>query len=267
MKKFGFIGAGKMAGAIVRGMLSGKAATPDEIICACGNDNTGSLLAEDTGISLANSLGELLEASQNIVLACKPQQLAEVAESSPRAKAGMLISILAGTPISRLRDCFPGINKIVRVMPNMPAQISEGISCYAPEKALDESEKELVERVLGAIGDCIEMEENRLDAVTALSGSGPGYVFEFAAALIEGAKKSLGFNDDEAKKLVYKTMLGSAMLLCKSPLGADELRIAVSSPGGTTLAGLKAFSDGGFRNMVNAALQAACRRSEELSKL
>lgn len=254
-----------MAGAIVRGMLSKKAATPGDIICACGNDSTGSALAEDTGIGLANSLDELFGVAQNIVLACKPQQLAEVAKSSAKAEADVLVSILAGTPVSRLRNCFPAVGKIVRVMPNMPAQISEGISCYAPEKKLAESEKNLVEKVLGSIGDFVEMEENRLDAVTALSGSGPGYLFEFAAALVEGAKKSLGFNDAEAKKLVYKTVLGSAKLLCESPLDADGLKAAVSSPGGTTLAGLKVFDDYKFRDMVDSALRAACKRSKELS--
>ncbi len=266
MKKFGFIGAGKMAGAIVRGMIAGNAATPSEIFCTCGNDDTGAKLAQDVGIGLASDIGELLNNAQNIVLACKPQQLAEVASSSACAKAEVLISILAGTTIARLRQCFPSVKKIVRVMPNMPAQISQGISCYAPESPLNAEEKALVEGVLGAIGECLEVDEARLDAVTALSGSGPGYIFEFAAALIEGAKQ-IGFSDDEAKKLVNKTMLGSAMLLCQSPLTADELRTAVSSPGGTTLAGLNEFNQSQFRQTVANALKAACKRSEELSKL
>ena len=265
MKKFGFIGAGKMASAIVKGLLS-KVATPNEISCTCGNDDTGKILAEQTSIQCLDNIKALLETSQTVVLACKPQQLTDVVKDANYAQNDILISILAGTSIARLRECFPNVKKIVRVMPNMPAQISQGISCYAPECELTTKEREIVENVLGAIGEFIEVQETRLDAVTALSGSGPGYIFEFAAAMIEGAK-SIGFSDNEAKKLVEKTMLGSAMLLIQSPLSADELCAAVSSPGGTTLAGLAELRNANFRNTMQAVLMAAKKRSEELSKL
>lgn len=266
MKKFGFIGAGKMAGAIVGGLISSGAAKPGEIACVCGNDDTGKNLAKSAGISLSDSAAQLFEDAETVVLACKPQQMAEAAKSVGGAKCETLISILAGTPIRRLRECFPGAEKIVRVMPNMPAQISQGISCFAAEAPLSPREREAVESVLGAIGEFMEIPESGLDAVTALSGSGPGYVFEFAAAMIEGAQK-LGFSKDEAEKLVKKTLLGSAMLLAQSPLSADELRSAVSSPGGTTLAALDVFEKSGLRKTVSDALEAARKRSRELSQL
>lgn len=265
-KKFGFIGAGKMAGAIVRGLINSNAAKPEEITCACGNDDTGKLLSAETGVLLVDSNAELFESAQTVVLACKPQQLAEAAESAKGAKCRLLISILAGTSLKRLKECFGEVEKIVRVMPNMPAQISQGISCFASDGALSAEEKKLVAEVLGSIGDFIEVPEAQLDAVTALSGSGPGYVFEFAAAMIEGAVK-LGFTQEEAKKLTEKTILGSAMLLTRSSLSADELRTAVSSPGGTTLAALDVFQKSNFRKTVADALEAARKRSEELSKL
>lgn len=266
MNDFGFVGAGKMASAIVNGLIASKATQSNKIACVCGNDETGKKLAQTAGVNLLETPAELFKQAKVIVLACKPQQLAQVAESSKGAECEILVSILAGTSLKRLRECFKGVKKIVRVMPNMPAQISQGISCYAPESALNAQEKAQVEKVLGAIGEFIEVPEAKLDAVTALSGSGPGYIFEFAAAMIEGAKK-LGFSDEEAVKLVEKTMLGSAMLLCNSPLSADELRIAVSSPGGTTLAALDVFEKNNFRKTVADALEAARRRSEELSKL
>ncbi|MBO5255462.1 MAG: pyrroline-5-carboxylate reductase [Opitutales bacterium] len=265
MKKFGFIGAGKMASAIVKGLLS-KAISSNEISCTCGNDDTGKILAEQTSIECVDNVKELLEKSRTVVLACKPQQLTDVAQSASNAKNDMLISILAGTSINRLRECFPNVKKIVRVMPNMPAQISQGMSCYAPENELSAKEKGIVENVLGAIGEFIEVQESRLDAVTALSGSGPGYIFEFAAAMIEGAK-AIGFSNEEAKKLVEKTMLGSAMLLVQSQLSADELCTAVSSTGGTTLAGLAELKNANFRKTMESVLMAAKKRSEELSKL
>ncbi len=266
MKTFGFIGAGKMAGAIVRGIIASGKFQPSQIVCACGDDDTGKMLSAETSIGLAQSLDDLFADTQAIVAACKPQQLKDVAQLGAKANSKILISILAGTSISRLRECFPNVGKIVRVMPNMPAQISMGISCYAPESPLSVDEKQLVDATLSAIGEYIEVEENQLDAVTALSGSGPGYIFEFAAAMIEGAK-ALGFSDTDAKKLVEKTMVGSAMLLEKSPLSADELRTAVSSPGGTTLAALDVFAKNDFRNTVKNALIAARDRSQELSKL
>jgi len=264
MEKFGFIGAGKMAGAIVHGMIA--SVNPADISCVCGNDDTGKVLSQQTGIKLANSTKELLENSSTVVLACKPQQLAEASASAEETKLPLLISILAGTTLARLRQCFKNVGNIVRVMPNMPAQISQGISCYASEKPLSDSERQTVERVLSAIGEYMEVPEAKLDAVTALSGSGPGYIFEFAAAMIEGGI-ALGFTKEEAKKLVEKTMTGSAMLLEKSPLSADELRTAVSSPGGTTLAALDVFSKNNFRKTVADALVAARNRSGELSKL
>jgi pyrroline-5-carboxylate reductase len=223
-------------------------------------------LSKETSIGLAENLNELFADSQTIVVACKPQQLKEVAEAGANAKCPVLISILAGTSIARLRECFPNAKKIVRVMPNMPAQISQGISCYAPESPLSDDEKKIVDTVLSAIGEYMEVAEAQLDAVTALSGSGPGYIFEFAGAMIEGAK-AIGFTEAEAKKLVERTLTGSAMLLEKSPLSADELRTAVSSPGGTTLAGLDVFAKNGLRDTVRNALIAARNRSQELSKL
>ena len=253
-----------MAGAIVKGLVK-ESASPSDIACTCGNDDTGKNLATETGIECLDNVKELLENSHIVVLACKPQQLADVAAVATNAKNEMLISILAGTPIARLRECFPSVKKIVRVMPNMPAQISQGISCYAPESALSELERNIVETVLGAIGEFIEIEEARLDAVTALSGSGPVYIFEFAAAMIEAAKH-IGFSQEEAVKLVNKTMLGSAMLLSQSPLSADELRTAVSSPGGTTLAGLSQFESADLRGTMVKVLESAQKRSKELSK-
>ncbi len=264
--KFGFVGAGKMASAIVRGMIKGGAASPEEISCVCGDDNTGKALAESTGIGLLSGLDELCGNSLTVVLACKPQQFASLSDSAAASFSGLLISILAGTSISRLRQKFPNARNVVRVMPNMPAQISMGFSCFAPDSPLSEEDSNTVYSVLSAIGDVSAVKESQLDAVTAVSGSGPGYIFEFAAAMIEAAK-NMGFDEDLAKRMVLKTMSGSAELLMRSELSAEELRKAVCSPGGTTLAALSVFEERGFRKTVADALAAADKRSKELSKL
>lgn len=266
--EFGFIGAGKMAGAIIRGMLKSGSSKSADIACVCGDDDTAQNLSKETSIAVMPSAKELFDSCQTLVLACKPQQLSEIAEalSGVEKPIKLLVSILAGTSIKRLRQVFPNAENIVRIMPNMPAQISEGISCYCSESPLSDAAFSSLKKILDAMGESVELPENKLDAVTALSGSGPGYVFEFASALLEAAQK-LGFSSDEAKKLTYKTLLGSVKLLCSSELSADELRNAVSSKGGTTLAGLSKFDEAGFRKTVQNALDAAKKRSEELSKL
>lgn len=264
MKKFAFVGAGKMASAIVGGMVKSKTVMPWDIECTSGDDDTGKILASTTGISYTPDINDLR--AKTFVLACKPQQLSSVAEKIGQKEMGLLISILAGTTIEKLRAKFPNAKKIVRVMPNMPALISMGISCYAPESPLTKEEDEQVRGVLLAIGEVIECPEAKLDAVTALSGSGPGYVFEFAAAMI-AAGKELGFDEETSQKLTLRTLLGSALLLEKDERSPETLRDAVCSPGGTTLAALEVFKNADFRKTVKDALFAAENRSKELSKL
>lgn len=256
-----------MAGAIVRGMIKSSSAKSADIACVCGDDDTAKNLSEETSILVKSSIRELFDECPIIVLACKPQQFSEIVKGfcgeSPRVK--LLVSILAGTSIKRLRLGFPNAENIVRVMPNMPAQISKGISCYSAESSLSSEADIALKKILSAMGEYMEVPESKLDAVTALSGSGPGYIFEFASALVEGGQK-LGLTFDEAKKLTYKTLIGSAELLENSSLSAAELRDAVSSKGGTTLAGLSKFDESGFRKTVQSALEAAKKRSEELSE-
>ncbi len=264
MDKYSFIGAGKMASAIVKGMIANKIEA-GQISCICGDDDSGVVLSQSTDISLL-SQEELFKGDLDVlVLACKPQQLDSIGDTS-NLKPQVLISILAGTSIAKLREKFPMAKNIVRSMPNMPAQIAMGISCYACENPLSDSEKPKVENIFAAIGEFIVVEESKLDAVTALSGSGPGYIFEIADAFIS-AGMDIGFSFEEAKKLTYQTFIGSAHLLAQSELGASELRNAVSSKGGTTLAGLGELEKYNLRDAMKACLKAAKQRSEELSKL
>lgn len=263
-KKFSFIGAGKMASAIVLGILESKFAQASEIECISGNDDTAEILAKKTNISVAGDANSL--SGEVMVLACKPQQLAEAAQSFGDKAPKLLISILAGATISRLRSAFPKVENIVRVMPNMPALIGKGISCFAAEKILQDDQKILIEGLLKSIGKVIECKESELDAVTALSGSGPGYIFEFAAAMIAAAIK-LGFSPEDAKTLTIETFAGSSLLMQAQNANPEELRNAVSSPGGTTLAGLAVFEKANFRKTFEDALSAAKNRAEELSRL
>jgi len=261
-----FIGAGRMASAIVRGLLEKEHYTPAEIACTCGNDSSGSTLSEETGIHFFADITQALYETDAVVLACKPQQFEEIDSTLAEAARGKLIlSILAGTPIARLSQKFKHARNIVRTMPNTPGQIGAGVTAFTSLRALSEKDNLIVENTLSSLGNYHEVDEVDLDAVTALSGSGPAYVFEFAAALRE-AGVSCGLDKDLAESLAIDTLLGAAMLLAESDHTPEELRTAVTSPGGTTAAALAVFEQANFRKLVETALLAAKARSLELAK-
>ncbi len=265
--KIAFIGAGRMAGAIVRGLLEKGHYSPDQIACTCGNDPTGATLSAQTGIHHLESIAQAATTANTIVLACKPQQLAAISpETALAAKGKLLISILAGTTLKRLRETFPEAENIVRTMPNTPGQIGAGITAYSPIQALDQAHQSIVENALGALGAFHQVPEEQLDAVTALSGSGPAYLFEFAAAL-QQAGINAGLKADLAESLTLQTLLGACKLLEQTGEAPEVLRDAVTSPGGTTAAALQVFQDAQFREIINQAITAASLRSAELAKL
>lgn len=264
--KIAFIGAGRMASAIVQGLLENKHYKPLEIACTCGKDPTGPALAKATGIQYLEDIAPAIAEAEAVVLACKPQQFAAIdAELVQAASNKLVLSILAGTPLSRLGEKFFGARNIVRTMPNTPGQIGAGVTAYAPLNTLSKSDLQIVENTLASLGNYHEVDEVDLDAVTALSGSGPAYVFEFAAALQE-AGLAAGLDKELANSLTIDTLLGAAMLLAESDDSADALRDAVTSPGGTTAAALSVFANADFRKLVDQAVAAAKARSIELAQ-
>jgi pyrroline-5-carboxylate reductase len=261
-----FIGAGRMASAIVRGLLEEQHYTPDEIACTCGDDPSGPELAEQTGIQFAKDIHKVVRKAETIVLACKPQQFSQIDDVLAEAAHGKLVlSILAGTPITRLSAKFCNARNIVRTMPNTPGQIGAGVTAFAPQHPLSPKDQSIVENTLSSLGNFHEVEETDLDAVTALSGSGPAYVFEFAAALREAGIKC-GLDETLSSSLAIDTLLGAAMLLADSQDSPEALRNAVTSPGGTTAAALNVFNDNDFRGLVYKALAAAKKRSLQLAQ-
>jgi len=264
--RFAFIGSGRMASAMVGGLLSRKAATPAEIACIGGDDDTARTLAARTGITASPDLASLLSAADTVVLACKPQQLAGLDPSLAELTTGRLvISILAGKRLARLARAFPGARNLVRAMPNTPGQIGAGITGWAALQALSQADRRLVDTVLGALGEMVALDERDLDAVTALSGSGPAFLFEFVAALREGGVAA-GLPREIAARLAQATVLGSARLLAETRIEPEALRDQVTSPHGTTFAGLQRMSARDFRGIVRETVLAAKARSEELSR-
>ncbi|ADE54345.1 pyrroline-5-carboxylate reductase [Coraliomargarita akajimensis] len=261
-----FLGAGRMASAIIHGLLEKKYYAPGEIACTCGNDSTGPDLAAATGIQFLPDITAAVKDADALVLACKPQQFADIDSTLSDAASGKLVlSILAGTPLARLGEKFSTARNVVRTMPNTPGQIGAGVTAFSPQSPLSANDASIVENTLSSLGNYHEVDEVDLDAVTALSGSGPAYVFEFAGALREAGMRC-GLDDELATSLTIDTLLGAAMLLADSDQSAEELRNAVTSPGGTTAAALKVFKDADLRSLINQALQAAKARSLELAQ-
>ena len=254
-----------MASAMVRGLLRKKLMAAVELACTSANDGTGKALAEQTGIGYFESWPALLKDVDAVVLACKPQQLKSI---DPMVKdwtnGCLVVSILAGIRLERLCNVFPKARNLVRAMPNTPGQIGAGISAFASKQTLNASDQGLIKGILGSLGEVLPIAEEHLDAVTALSGSGPAYVFEFIAALRDGGIQ-VGLEAEVAYRLAAQTVLGAARLLVEGDESPEALRAIVTSPGGTTFAGLEMMEQQGFRSVIGSAIQAAKERSIELS--
>jgi pyrroline-5-carboxylate reductase len=266
MSTLAFLGAGRMASAIVDGLLAKKVHPPAALVCIDGGDGTAQQLAARTGVKIAADLTSLLDGADALVLACKPQQLAGLDVRMAELTAGKLVlSILAGKRVNRLAQAFPQARNIVRAMPNTPGQIGAGITAWCSLHPLTPADRLQVNAVLGALGQVVELAEPHLDAVTGLSGSGPAYVFEFAAALRD-AGAAAGLPLEVAGRLALETLLGSAQLLARTGTAPEVLRDQVTSPNGTTFAGLQRMAARDFRGLLKETVLAATERSKELSR-
>ena len=262
-----FVGAGKMVSAIVKSVLHSEIFGPMEIACCSARDGTSEKLSEKTGILRFDTIDEMLEAEPDLlVLGCKPQQLAQLPGSISESTQGTLIlSIMAGITLDRLSSVFPKARNVVRSMPNTPGQVGAGATGFLFEKPADDKDLELIRKILSSLGFVQEVREERdIDRVTAISGSGPAYVFEFACAL-EEAGKDIGLEPELARELAAHTVIGAAKLMEESDLHPEELRNRVTSPNGTTQAALESFSADELREIVRKAAHAARDRSIELS--
>jgi pyrroline-5-carboxylate reductase len=267
MKTIGFVGAGNMARALGGGLVRGERAGSYRV-CATDPDPAAlDRFAAETGGAKAADLAALAAASDLLVLAVKPQVLGAVLpELAPHLKPDHLVlSIAAGIRLRSLSEGLGPAVRIVRAMPNTPALVGEGMSVIVAGERASAEDVATARAVLAAAGRVlVAQDEALLDAVTAVSGSGPGFVFAFAEAWLAGAE-AVGLDPEQARVLVRQTLLGSAILWERSGEEAAALRAAVTSPGGTTQAGLEALAAGGFATAVRAAIEAATRRSRELS--
>jgi pyrroline-5-carboxylate reductase len=266
MRKIAFLGSGNMAGAMVDGLLANRALQPADLICLGGADDTAAKLQARTGIAVAPTLDELLHEAGTLVVAFKPQHLAAAdPRLAPLTAGKLVVSILAGKRIASLARAFPQARNIVRTMPNTPGQIGAGITAWCTRDALTATDRAIVETLLDSLGRRVEVPETDLDAVTGVSGSGPAYVFEFAAALRD-AGVAAGLDAATAHQLAVETLLGAARLLARKQIDPEILRDQVTSPNGTTFAGLQRMKARDFRGLIKETVIAATERSKELSQ-
>ncbi len=259
-----FIGAGKMATAIVLGLLR-NGCESKWIKAYDVSPQAAESFYQTTGIRPEKTMLQALDSAEIVLLAVKPQYAAAALDEAKSSLNGkLLISIAAGLPISFLQE-KTGIQRIVRVMPNTPALVGQGVSCYAPGEGVEKSDTDVVNQIFSAVGKAFQVGENQLDAVTGLSGSGPAFVLEFIMALADGGVYE-GLPRAAALEMAAQTVLGTAELMLQEKQHPAELRDAVISPGGTTARGVMALEQGGFRGVTASAVLAAAERSRELGK-
>ena len=265
MDNIAFLGAGNMAAAMVEGLIAKGAYPPAGIACMGGAGGTAPALASRTGIRLAGSLDELLAGAGTLVIAFKPQHLASADPRLGTLAAGRLvISVLAGERMESLSRAFPEARNVVRSMPNTPGQIGAGMTGWCSRTPLGRGDRATLVLLFGALGRSMELPESQLDAFTAVSGCGPAYVFEFAAALRDAAVAA-GLDPASARVLSVETLLGASRLLAARDIDPETLRNQVTSPNGVTAAGLSRMSERDFRGMIRETVLTAKARSEELS--
>lgn len=263
--KIAFIGGGAMGEAMLSAILNNKLAQPPEITVSDIAAARRQHLESQYGVTVTSDNQQAVEGSDVIVLAIKPQNLSEVIAklSGQLKKSQLVLSIIAG---ARLDTLSQGLKhgSIARVMPNTPAQIGEGMSVWTATDTVNPQQKEQTSSILKAMGREIYVDdEKHIDMATAVSGSGPAYIFLMIESLVEAARH-IGLPHNIAEELVLQTVLGAAHFVRKSAKSPAELRKMVTSPGGTTAAALQKLEEGEFNELLKRAVTAAFNRAQEL---
>jgi len=265
--KITFIGGGNMGEAILSALIKNKVTLAKDITVSDTDETRRKFLAGKYGINISRDNVTAITDADVIVFAVKPQVLTII---MPDLKGKikpeqLMISIIAGARVATLKNGLTH-TAIARSMPNTPAQIGEGMTVWTATREVTATQRKKTEQILSVLGKQIYVEDEKfIDMATAVSGSGPAYLFYFVEALIDSAVE-LGFTHDEAKLLVLQTVNGAVHLLSQSGKETGDLRQAVTSPGGTTAAAIKTLDEGGFKFLIAKAIKAAYERAKEIGK-
>jgi len=261
----GFVGGGQMAEALIKGLLSKELLKPGRITASDLSEDRRNHLKEAFGINTTSENKEAVKRSEIIILAVKPQVMSIVLEDiGPVVSSNhLVVSIAAGITIHSLEKRLPEGTKVVRVMPNTPALVQTGAAALCKGTAASQGDLDIVRRILEAVGKAVVVPEALMDAVTGLSGSGPAYVFTFIEGLIDAGVRE-GLPRTVAQELVVQTVLGAALMCRNTGKHPAELTAMVTSPGGTTAAGLHVLERAALRGILMDAVRVATERSREL---
>lgn len=255
-----------MAEAIIKGICSCKLIPSKNIRISDKDPKRSEKLSIDHGVTVASSNTCAVKGANVIILAVKPQVMALVLEDLGKkiGKEQLVISIAAGITLNSLEKYLSQV-PVIRVMPNNPCLIGKGVSCISKGKNVNNEHVETAKKIFSSVGDVFEVEEKLMNAVTGLSGSGPAFVYEAISAMTAGGVEA-GLSKEMSQKLSELTVLGSVLTVINTGASPEELKNMVTSPGGTTLAGLRVMDEGKFKQTLSSAVVKAAARAEEISK-
>lgn len=264
--KIGFIGAGKMAEALIAGLIAKGVFDKSEIIACAPSEKTRSHMCQTYGIKMFGTASEVASRTDMLVLAVKPKQVEQVfvAEGTVPQKGSIVVSVVAGLTISKLKTYVPDC-KIVRVMPNHCVAVLEGAMGYTTDGTLADDEKGSVGSILGAVGVAVEIGEDQMDVITGLAGSSPAFMYMIIDAMADAGVLN-GLRRDDAIRLAAQSMLGAAKMVLDTGKHPDVLRDEVCSPAGTTIEGVRAAEDMGLRSATIAAIDTAVAKSKSMTR-
>lgn len=262
----GFIGAGNMASAIIRGAITKKALNSENVFVYDIDSAKLSAMKDELHITPAGSLNDLIDRSDIVALAIKPNVMASVLEEiRDRIDGKAVVSIAAGWSADMIREKIGAEKRVLRLMPNTPLMVGEGMSVFEAPDTLEADESAFIENIFCSLGRVVHAPRKLMDAVTAVSGSGPAYVFMFIEAMADGGVLC-GLPRDQAVTLAAQTVLGSAKMVLDTGRHPGALKDVVCSPGGTTIEAVKALEQRGFRGAVIDAVEQCAEKSKELSR-
>ena len=255
-----------MAGAMIDGLISQQVCDRDEIVACAPTEETRNRMCQHAGIAMYSSASEIAPLTNTIVLACKPKNIGPLftEEGLKLSPSTLLISIAAGVKIETLQKYAPDA-RIVRAMPNHCCMMLEGASGYVLGPGCTDRDRTVVEKIFGASGLCVEVEEKDLDAVTGVAGSSPAFIYMMARGLVTAGVK-YGLTEAQSLKLVGQSLIGAGCMVLNSGKTLDELIDGVCSPGGTTIEGCKVLENKDFENTVVECVDATVARSIEMGK-
>jgi pyrroline-5-carboxylate reductase len=267
-RKIGVIGTGNMGEALISGLIYSRSSIPDNIICSdIRKDKLKSIKGAYGVVTTSNNL-DVVRASEIVIYAIKPQIMASVLKETAASldMSKVIISIAAGVPLAAIESCLNKDLRVIRVMPNIAASVKEGAAAIAAGKHVLKDDLKIAKAIFDSVGKSVIIEEELMDTITGLSGSGPAYIFLIVDALADAGVK-MGLAREDALFLSSQTVLGAAKLLMETKEHPGKLKDRVTSPGGTAIAALHTLEQGGLRTTLINAVEVATKRSKELGEM